>query len=136
MYVVAAVKTTAAPSGMLTPVRRAWPVLSMATVPRSVVPTLNVTIPTGMATPETVTVASRSPCQPVAPPVSGTQVPLVEPAAHRVLVGCGETKVTTGGVPTVTAHGETSAPALPARSVPVAATWLVPSGSTTFANVA
>ena len=71
------------------------------------------------------------------PSPSGMQVPEVEPAAHRVLVDIGVTKLTMGGVPTVTVQGDVSAPVFPAISVPVAVTWSMPSGNVTdpkFAN--
>ena len=49
---------------------------------------------------------------------------------------CGVTKVTMGGVPTVTVQGDISDPALPATSVPVAVTWSTPSGNVTAAKFA
>ena len=126
--VVAAVRTTALPSGMVTLFRRACPVPSMSAVPRAAVPTVKLTVPEDGDARDTHAdsqiPASRQSYRRHREP----QVPDVEPAAHSVLVDIGVTKVTMGGVPTVTEQGDISEPALPATSVPVAVTGRRPAG--------
>ena len=110
---------------------------SILAVPSVAAPAVKVTVPEVAGAPNTETLTETLPCHPETVPFpSATQVPVVDVEAHRVFAGVGVVKVTTGGVPTVTVHGDINAPLLPAASVALAVTWLAPRKKVTVPKLA
>src|SRR6185369_9268505 len=113
------------PSGSVMSGSVAFPLPSIATAPApSIVPptpSVNVTVPVVIGWPSPVTCTVSVPCQPVAAPVSLTQVVDDEVAGQRTWPLVGPVKVTTGAEPMNTVHGTgSSVVSLPAGSVSVA----------------
>jgi len=107
------------PSNNVTFVSVACPVPSRATTPSYVVPVENVMFPVVSGTPPTSAWTVSEPCQPALRASASSMQPAAAPFdEHSSLLDVGESKITTGAMPTVTVHGAGCRPvAFPAGSV-------------------
>src|SRR5579862_129805 len=119
LSVVAVILTS--PSRSVTPFSVANPVVvSMGATPIVDPPTENVMLPGGGGTPPTSACTVSEPCQPGVNGSASSMQPIVTSPVdvHSSFVAMGDTKNTTGAMPTVTVHGTGCTPvALPAGSL-------------------